>query len=402
MLRKLKMIETGSTKAEMDNLLREIGILAQKNDMTLLVSGGIVRNELANIPFDESSDADLTTLERGNSIALAYLVARDENLPNPDHGSKSGVAHLVIDDINVEFRGLKQILHWVHEEMDRQEIPITPINEDAYSRDFTFNAVFKEPLSGKYYDPTGLGIKDARENVIRTPLDPEVVLARDPSIILRALRFKAQMKADIHPMLQRAILTHRENLLQYAQIGDNYKKMVKLVKRLNDFGGTPLLDHYGLGPLARFKNAMEVADMQDYSSEVDNGVKREQWKEDGREVHRVTSPNYNEIAYKHRHHIPGEEMPRKLRIGRDDIGEMAPAPLKMPDPLGAYNEMVSQGEKVDEGVENDNRLAPHVDADPLPIRKMRIGDPDEEGDVYVDAILPLGSGDSIGTNTTNH
>lgn len=57
--------------------------------------------------------------------------------------------------------------------------------EDAFSRDFTVNAIYKDIADDKYFDPCG-GIADLRDNVLRT-VSPES-LVRDPLRAIRAWR----------------------------------------------------------------------------------------------------------------------------------------------------------------------------------------------------------------------
>lgn len=61
--------------------------------------------------------------------------------------------------------------------------------DDLSRRDFTVNALARDPDTGKiidYFD----GIKDIKRKCLRTPLDTEVTLNDDPLRILRAIRFK--------------------------------------------------------------------------------------------------------------------------------------------------------------------------------------------------------------------
>lgn len=73
---------------------------------------------------------------------------------------------------------------------------VKPANfvEDAKRRDFTFNtlAIDLNDLSVK--DPTGNGIKDLKDGVLRTPLDPYQTFLDDPLRILRAIRMKNRFK----------------------------------------------------------------------------------------------------------------------------------------------------------------------------------------------------------------
>ena len=64
--------------------------------------------------------------------------------------------------------------------------------EDAWRRDFTINALFYEPESGRIIDHTGLGLNDIREHVIRAIGDPALRFEEDPVRMLRALKLVGQ------------------------------------------------------------------------------------------------------------------------------------------------------------------------------------------------------------------
>lgn len=83
--------------------------------------------------------------------------------------------------------------------MARKEVGYTPgtripivepgnLYDDLARRDFTVNALAKDPDTGKiidYFD----GLKDLEEGVLKTPLDPEITFNDDPLRILRGIRF---------------------------------------------------------------------------------------------------------------------------------------------------------------------------------------------------------------------
>ena len=65
----------------------------------------------------------------------------------------------------------------------------TNITEDASRRDFCCNALYKNLLTGEVLDPTGKGLDDCKNRILRTPLDPEQTFKDDPLRMLRAIRF---------------------------------------------------------------------------------------------------------------------------------------------------------------------------------------------------------------------
>lgn len=68
--------------------------------------------------------------------------------------------------------------------------------DDLQRRDFTVNALARDPDTGKIIDYFG-GQKDLANNILRTPLEVAVTFADDPLRILRALRFSITKKLDL-------------------------------------------------------------------------------------------------------------------------------------------------------------------------------------------------------------
>lgn len=60
--------------------------------------------------------------------------------------------------------------------------------DDLSRRDFTVNAMAKDPDTGEIIDYFG-GMEDLKNRILRTPLDPKITFDDDPLRILRGLRF---------------------------------------------------------------------------------------------------------------------------------------------------------------------------------------------------------------------
>lgn len=65
------------------------------------------------------------------------------------------------------------------------------IETDTKRRDFTMNAIYFDPISGKFIDLLG-GIQDIKERVIRCTNDPAFLFDQDPVRVARGLRFSLQ------------------------------------------------------------------------------------------------------------------------------------------------------------------------------------------------------------------
>lgn len=75
--------------------------------------------------------------------------------------------------------------------------------EDAYSRDFTMNALFYDPVADELHDFVG-GRGDLERRVLRTIGDAEQRFREDPVRILRAVKFAARLGLDLDVPIRRA------------------------------------------------------------------------------------------------------------------------------------------------------------------------------------------------------
>lgn len=69
------------------------------------------------------------------------------------------------------------------------EVEFGTLEDDSKRRDFCCNALYKNVLDDTVLDPTGHGLEDLQNNILRTPLDPEQTFLDDPLRMLRAIRF---------------------------------------------------------------------------------------------------------------------------------------------------------------------------------------------------------------------
>ncbi|MCR4726454.1 MAG: CCA tRNA nucleotidyltransferase [Clostridia bacterium] len=73
---------------------------------------------------------------------------------------------------------------------------VETLEEDAFRRDFTVNALYKRLSDGALFDPTG-GMDDLKNKVIRTTREPEKVFSEDGLRLLRLVRFAASLGFEI-------------------------------------------------------------------------------------------------------------------------------------------------------------------------------------------------------------
>jgi tRNA nucleotidyltransferase/poly(A) polymerase len=135
--------------------------------------------------------------------------------------------------------------------------------EDALRRDFTINALFLDPLSGRVVDFVG-GEADLRTGLIRAIGDAHARLAEDRLRMLRAVRLAARLKFAIDPRTFEAIVAAAPTITDIAaeRIGD---EIVKILTEGAARTGFELLATTGLLPIvlpevARMKGVEQSPD----------------------------------------------------------------------------------------------------------------------------------------------
>lgn len=185
--------------------------------------------------------------------------------------------------------------------------------EDAIRRDFTINALYVNLSTGELLDPTGNGLKDLKNGIIRVARedDPVKVFTDDPLRILRAIRQSAQLGFTIEPKTEQTIrrlvqdqgdflLTEK---LSKERIRDELSKIIinqnapNSLQKLLDFGVLdyiiPELADFAKDKEVRHKNLWEhtliVLQNSQITPEIDDIIKRTSMK---------TGQDYNELKIK--------------------------------------------------------------------------------------------------------
>ncbi len=89
--------------------------------------------------------------------------------------------------------------------------------EDAFRRDFTVNALFYDPVTGKTIDHTGYGLSDIRDGVVRVIGDAELRFEEDPVRLIRALKLVGQYGFKLCAESEQALLNSLEMLTHASE-----------------------------------------------------------------------------------------------------------------------------------------------------------------------------------------
>ena len=210
-------------------ILKKVAGAAQALGMETYLVGGFVRDKLLG---RDSKDADFVCV--GDGIALAQAVAQKINpVPKVDYFKNFGTAHIrVNDDFDIEFVGARKESYQSHSRKPSVE-PGT-IADDQDRRDFTINALaigLNKDNYGKLVDPFD-GLKDLKNKIIRTPLEPSQTFSDDPLRMMRGIRFATQLGFTIEETTWQGIIdnAHRIKIISQERITDELNKIIASVK----------------------------------------------------------------------------------------------------------------------------------------------------------------------------
>lgn len=162
-------------------LLEPFLLLRQLGGVNLLV-GGCVRDMLLGVA---PKDFDIVT---DHSMAAVTAVFQDHGWQVKEVGLRFQVAHVSKGDAQFEIARFRKD---VYQDGACNPVP-GDIQSDSARRDFTVNALYLEPWSGRVIDQTGQGIADCQSKTLRFVGKPAQRIAEDPMRVLRFYRFIAR------------------------------------------------------------------------------------------------------------------------------------------------------------------------------------------------------------------
>jgi poly(A) polymerase len=206
----------------------------------LYMVGGTVRDVLLH--RGKSSDADLATDARPDEIKR--LVAPTHPSAVVLVGERFGTVRLHYGENIVEITTFRSERY--NPESRKPEVCFgNSLEEDLARRDFTINALARDPLDGSIIDLFH-GRQDLEDHILRAVgEEPDKRFDEDPLRLLRAVRFAAQLDFVIEPMTCQAIIRQASKLQKISRerIRD---EMNKLLLSAHPARGLDLLVELGL------------------------------------------------------------------------------------------------------------------------------------------------------------
>jgi len=220
------MLKTKNYKSALKHsIFKVISQAAENLGLESYVIGGFVRDFL--LERGEPKDIDIVAI--GSGIELAAEVSKLlPNNPKVQIFKTYGTAMLRAYDLEIEFVGARKESYT--EDSRNPIVEDGSLEDDQRRRDFTINALAlnlgKEQF-GDLVDPFN-GIQDLKDQLIQTPLDPDITYSDDPLRMLRAIRFATQLHFKIETGSLDSISKNKDriNIISKERIIDEINKIL--------------------------------------------------------------------------------------------------------------------------------------------------------------------------------
>ena len=203
------MLDKNYKSAITHPIFKFINIAAAELKLDTYVIGGFVRDFILQKP--SAKDIDIVVV--GSGIDLAKKVATLlPNKPKVQIFKTYGTAMLRFQDAEIEFVGARKESYT--EESRNPKVTTGTLEDDQNRRDFTINALaisLNKNNYGSLLDPFN-GIKDMQNQIIKTPLDPDITFSDDPLRMMRAIRFASQLNFTIEETSLNSITKNSERI----------------------------------------------------------------------------------------------------------------------------------------------------------------------------------------------
>jgi poly(A) polymerase len=257
-------------------IFAKIAKAAEELNYPCYLVGGFVRDQLLERP---TKDADFVCV--GDALKLAEKASKIfKPHPKVSYFKNFGTAHFkMADGFDLEFVGARKESYRSHSR--HPEVEQGTIEDDQKRRDFTINALaisLNKQDYGKLIDPFD-GIDDLKQQLIRTPLDPDKTFTDDPLRMMRAIRFATQLKFHIYPETFHSIKNNSDRIaiISKERITDELNKIIaseqpsigfkllyesellqKIFPQMVDLAGAEFVD--GMGHKDNFFHTLKVLD----------------------------------------------------------------------------------------------------------------------------------------------
>lgn len=159
---------------------------------TLYAVGGMVRNALLGLPMGDIDIASELTIDKVKALLknTSFTIAAEY--------PRTGTLVILGQGFKAEYTTFREDSYPAGSGVHAPERVVftRDIVKDAKRRDFTVNAVYYDLARGKTVDPLN-GIRDIKNELIKTVDEPAKVMGQDALRLLRLIRFSAELGFNI-------------------------------------------------------------------------------------------------------------------------------------------------------------------------------------------------------------
>ena len=190
--------------------------------------GGCVRDMLMNKPI---KDMDLVvSLENGGIRFAEWLETSGYTKGSVVTYPRFGTAMFKLKEFPEEELEAVQTRTEVYTSDSRKpDTTYGTLMQDCLRRDLTINAFYEDISNDRIIDICGKSYNDLKNNIIRTPCDPDQTYIDDPLRILRCVRFANRFKWDIETNTAISMMknVNRLSVISKERIQDEVCKIIK-------------------------------------------------------------------------------------------------------------------------------------------------------------------------------
>ena len=198
--------------------------VAEETDSPTYVVGGYIRDIILNRP---SNDIDIVTV--GSGIDLAKKVAEKTGKDTKISIFKNfGTAMFSYKNVKIEFVGARKESYQTNSR--KPFVEDGTLEDDLKRRDFTINALAIQLQKNNHNKLIDIfnGLKDIKDKIIKTPLNPAITFSDDPLRMIRAVRFATQLNFKIEQNSLSGIKQNadRINIVSKERISEELNKII--------------------------------------------------------------------------------------------------------------------------------------------------------------------------------
>tara|TARA_Y100001968_G_C19449486_1_gene767532 strand:- start:4854 stop:6296 length:1443 start_codon:yes stop_codon:yes gene_type:complete len=239
---KLKSLENNFSNHPLINTktIESIAKSANEVNQPVYLIGGYVRDIFLN---RKSQDLDFVTI--GSAKELATTIAKKLNIKEVAHFKNFGTAMIKYGGQELQFVAARKESY--RHDSRNPVVENGSLEDDQNRRDFTINALaisLNKESYGQLSDPFN-GLKDLKDEILKTPLNPDVTFCDDPLRMLRAIRFAAQLNFTIDERTFQSISKNNQRI-EIVSKERVTEELQKIIGSINPSYGFKLLDKSGL------------------------------------------------------------------------------------------------------------------------------------------------------------